>query len=46
MVLVKDTQVPELQATLGARYRRVGDTYELRPGVKLALFARGDLASD
>ncbi|HLL75015.1 MAG TPA: glycosyltransferase family 39 protein [Pyrinomonadaceae bacterium] len=43
MVLVKDKQVPELEAALGARYRRVGDTYELRPGVKLVLFARSEL---
>jgi uncharacterized protein (TIGR03663 family) len=46
MVLVKDKQVPELEATLGARYRRVGDAYELRPGVKLVLYARSDLAFD
>ena len=44
MVLVKDKQVPELEAALGGRYRRVGDTYELRPGVKLVLYARNDLA--
>jgi uncharacterized protein (TIGR03663 family) len=44
MVLVKDTQVPQFEAALGARYRRVGDTYELRPGVKLVLYARSDLA--
>lgn len=44
MILVKDKQAPELEALLGWRYRRVGDVYDLRPGVKLVLYARNDLA--
>jgi uncharacterized protein (TIGR03663 family) len=44
MVLVKEKQVAEFETALGARYRRVGDTFELRPGVKLVLYVRRDLA--
>ncbi|MCA1616116.1 MAG: hypothetical protein LC800_18845, partial [Acidobacteria bacterium] len=40
MVLIKDTQADELEALLGDRYRRVGGVYDLRPGVKLVLYAR------
>ncbi|HEY9285313.1 MAG TPA: hypothetical protein VIP46_17810, partial [Pyrinomonadaceae bacterium] len=43
MVLIKDKQIPELEAALGSRYLRVGDVYDLRPGVKLVLYARRDL---
>ena len=45
MVLVKDKQVPAAQSALGGRYRRVGDSFELRPGVKLVLFARNELTT-
>lgn len=43
IVLVKVSQVAEVEALLGARYRRVGGAYPLRPGVELALFGRSDL---
>ena len=43
MVLIKDSQVAELEAMLGDRYRRVGGVYELRPGVKHVLYARQEL---
>ena len=43
LVLVKESQTDELEATLGDRYQRVGGTYDLRPGVKLVLYARKDL---
>ena len=43
MVIIKDKQIPELEAALGSRYRRVGEVYDLRPGVKLVLYARRDL---
>lgn len=42
VVLVKTTQVPEVEAAIGARYQRVG-TYALRPGVDLVLYGRRDL---
>ncbi|MFN2597451.1 MAG: hypothetical protein ABR563_09740 [Pyrinomonadaceae bacterium] len=45
VILVKTSQVPEVESLLGARYVRVGGTYVLRPGVELALFARRDLAA-
>ncbi len=43
MILIKDTQAADLEAMLGDRYQRVGGTYDLRPGVKLALYARKEL---
>ena len=43
MVLIKDSQAAGLEATLGDRYRRVGGVYDLRPGVKLVLYARKEL---
>ncbi len=43
MILVKTSQVPQVESMLGSRYVRVGGTYPLRPGVDLALFARRDL---
>ncbi len=45
MILVKTSQVPQVESMLGSRYVRVGGTYPLRPGVDLALFARRDLAA-
>jgi hypothetical protein len=41
----KDDQAGKLRATLGADYQEVG-SYTLRPGVRLALFARRDLIGD
>ncbi|HEV2862605.1 MAG TPA: flippase activity-associated protein Agl23 [Pyrinomonadaceae bacterium] len=38
-----EDQTAKLRAALGANYQKVG-TYPLRPGVKLALFVRKDLA--
>ncbi|HYH85589.1 MAG TPA: flippase activity-associated protein Agl23 [Pyrinomonadaceae bacterium] len=38
----KENQVDKLRVALGAGYRQVG-VYDLRPGVRLALFARSDL---
>jgi uncharacterized protein (TIGR03663 family) len=47
MILIKDKQAPELESMLGGRYRRVGaEAYDLRPGVKLVLYARSDLVFD
>ena len=43
MILIKDSQVDDLEAMLGDRYRRVGGVYDLRPGVKLVLYARKEL---
>ncbi|MCA1631971.1 MAG: hypothetical protein LC774_16910, partial [Acidobacteria bacterium] len=43
VVIVKVSQVPEVESLLGARYQRVGGVYQLRPGVDLALFGRRDL---
>jgi uncharacterized protein (TIGR03663 family) len=43
VILVKVSQVPEVETLLGSRYVRVGGTYPLRPGVDLALFGRRDL---
>lgn len=43
VILVKVSQVPQVEAMLGSRYVRVGGTYPLRPGVDLALFGRRDL---
>ena len=41
-VTASEDQSAKLRATLGADYRQVG-TYDLRPGVRLVLFARRDL---
>lgn len=38
----KENQVDKLRVALGMSYRQVG-VYDLRPGVRLALFARSDL---
>jgi uncharacterized protein (TIGR03663 family) len=43
VILVKTSQVSEVETLLGSRYVRVGGTYPLRPGVDLALFGRRDL---
>ncbi|MEJ7617474.1 MAG: flippase activity-associated protein Agl23 [Pyrinomonadaceae bacterium] len=40
----KEDQSAQLRAALGAEYKQVG-VYRLRPGVRLALFARRDLAN-
>ena len=40
----KEDQVQQLSTTLAANYQQVG-IYTLRPGVRLALFARNDLAA-
>jgi uncharacterized protein (TIGR03663 family) len=40
----KEDQVEQLSPTLAANYQQVG-VYTLRPGVRLALFARHDLAA-
>ncbi|MBV9929159.1 MAG: TIGR03663 family protein [Acidobacteria bacterium] len=37
-------QLPQLELVAGDNYKRVGDTYPLRPGVSLVLFVRRDLA--
>jgi uncharacterized protein (TIGR03663 family) len=42
LVIGSDTQELELEAALGDRYTRI-DSYQLRPGVTLVLFARNDL---
>lgn len=44
IVIGNVSQVPQLQALLGDRYDRVGETYTLRPGVDLVLYVRRDLA--
>jgi uncharacterized protein (TIGR03663 family) len=43
VVLVKTSQIPQVESLLGGRYVRVGGTYPLRPGVDLALYGRRDL---
>jgi uncharacterized protein (TIGR03663 family) len=43
VILVKTSQVGEVESLLGSRYVRVGGVYQLRPGVDLALFGRRDL---
>jgi uncharacterized protein (TIGR03663 family) len=43
VILVKTSQVHEVETLLGSRYERVGGVYPLRPGVDLALFGRRDL---
>ncbi|HVG28623.1 MAG TPA: hypothetical protein VM864_02785 [Pyrinomonadaceae bacterium] len=43
VIIVKVSQVPEVESLLGSRYQRVGGVYQLRPGVDLALFGRRDL---
>ncbi len=43
VVIGNESQLPELQRTLADEYRRVGDVFPLRPGVRLVLFARRDL---
>ncbi|MDT7604100.1 MAG: hypothetical protein QOF61_2097, partial [Acidobacteriota bacterium] len=45
VILVKTSQVAEVESLLGSRYERVGGVYALRPGVDLALFARRDLVT-
>jgi predicted membrane-bound mannosyltransferase len=45
VVLVKVSQVPQVESMLGSRYVRIGGTYPLRPGVDLALFGRRDLVA-
>jgi uncharacterized protein (TIGR03663 family) len=42
LIISREDQSAQLQATLGDRYRKVG-SYVLRPGVTLILFARRDL---
>jgi uncharacterized protein (TIGR03663 family) len=42
LIISREDQAAQLQATLGDRYRKVG-SYVLRPGVTLILFARRDL---
>ncbi|MGI8656672.1 MAG: flippase activity-associated protein Agl23 [Pyrinomonadaceae bacterium] len=42
IVVGNETQEAEMRAALGPAYMRVG-AYELRPGVKLVLYARSDL---
>jgi uncharacterized protein (TIGR03663 family) len=44
-ILVKTSQVAEVESLLGSRYVRVGGDYELRPGVVLALYGRRDLVA-
>jgi uncharacterized protein (TIGR03663 family) len=44
-VVGKEDQLPQLQKAVGENYRRVGEFYPLRPGVRLVLFARRDLAN-
>ncbi|HEX8560971.1 MAG TPA: flippase activity-associated protein Agl23 [Pyrinomonadaceae bacterium] len=43
-VVGKEEQAAMLERVLGDAYARVGDFYPLRPGVRLILFARRDLA--
>lgn len=43
-IIGRQDQLPQLQRVAGDTYTRVGDTYPLRPGVKLVLFVRSDLA--
>jgi uncharacterized protein (TIGR03663 family) len=43
VIIVKVTQVPEVEKLFGSRYQRVGGEYTLRPGVEFALYARRDL---
>lgn len=42
LVIASESQESELEAVLGERYTRI-DSYTLRPGVTLVLFARNDL---
>jgi uncharacterized protein (TIGR03663 family) len=42
LIISRDDQSAQLQATLGDRYRKVG-SYVLRPGVTLVLYARNDI---
>ena len=44
MIVVRELQEAELEAMVGDRFRRVG-RYQLRPGVRLALYVRADLAA-
>ncbi|HVF57017.1 MAG TPA: flippase activity-associated protein Agl23 [Pyrinomonadaceae bacterium] len=43
IVVGRDSQAAQLRAILGASYAQVGDSFPLRPGVKLIIFARRDL---
>lgn len=43
MIVVRDRQEAELEAMVGDAFRRVG-RYRLRPGVRLSLYVRTDLA--
>jgi uncharacterized protein (TIGR03663 family) len=45
VILVKVSQVPQVETLLGSRYVRIGGTYPLRPGVDLALYGRRDLVT-
>jgi uncharacterized protein (TIGR03663 family) len=42
LIISRDDQSAQLQASLGERYRKVG-SYVLRPGVTLVLYARNDI---
>lgn len=47
IIIANESQLPqlltELQTPLGSNHQRVGEFYELRPGVRLVLVARRDL---
>jgi uncharacterized protein (TIGR03663 family) len=43
-IVGKEDQLSQLQAVTAGSYVRVGKTFPLRPGVRLVLFVRGDLA--
>jgi uncharacterized protein (TIGR03663 family) len=43
VIIVKTSQVAEVESQFGTRYQRIGGTYQLRPGVDLAIFGRRDL---
>jgi uncharacterized protein (TIGR03663 family) len=42
-IIGKEDQLPQLQAVTTGAYVRVGETFPLRPGVRLVLFVRSDL---
>ncbi len=45
VIIASQTQLAEVQAELGDRYRQVGGKFKLRPGVELLLFVRKDVAA-
>ena len=43
IIIASQAQRADVQATFGSRYRQIGSTFALRPGVELLLFVRRDV---